>query len=410
VIAVVLASLIFPGTIASFAEEGKNYRYGLEGNNLVFTTAEDAIEGGSFQLLVKGGKPGRISVELVDILAQASGSKKSLPLNSSPFTPYELVSFTDSYPAYQPSDEFQYFDISMRFKADMDLDRPVLGGLAISLVPDEAEDGFGVKSSIVATFAYLPASGLNLDEYAPALALQGPTIERRTPDFFPLNLFPNPPFALNHGDLKLSYQLENTGKIFLETITQVKVEQLNLLGQLEAEVFTKSTEAFLVPGQTTEATVEIAPLDIDNAQLGIGIYRFTTTATGEIGDFIETSTSNQQTLIIFPWKQSVLALMLLVLLRKRIAKVFSWLLGYAKALRDFRYGRDPRPNLTPDPDLTPGFNSVISATMQPPAPKPAIKPLGRTITANSVSSLPSGSEPRALYPFWYEPPKKTEDK
>jgi hypothetical protein len=92
-----------------------------------------------------------------------------------------------------------------------------------------------VKSSIVATFAYLPAGGINLEEYAPALSLQGPTIERRTPDFFPLNLFPNPPFALNHGDLKLSYELENTGKIFLETSTQVKVEKLSLLGQLTRE-------------------------------------------------------------------------------------------------------------------------------------------------------------------------------
>ena len=293
-----------------------------------------------------------------------------------------------------------------------------MGGLSISLEPkSENSQQLQVKSSIVATFAYLPAGGLNPDEYAPALTLQGPTIDRKEPDFFPLNLLPNLPFALNHGDLQLSYELENTGKIFLETSTQVKVEQLSLLGQLEGEVFTQSNQAFLVPGQKSQSTLEIAPADPASAQLGIGIYRFTTSATGEIGDLLETSTSNQQTLVIFPWKQSFLAILLLVLLRRQLAKAFSWLLGYAKALRDFRYGKDPTPTLTtvltPTPNLTitPANNqttdprSEINPTQQVAMPKPTVKPPGATHAASPVSPMPETREPRALYPFWYQPPK-----
>jgi hypothetical protein len=358
----------------SFADETKNYRYGLSGNNLVFKTVDEAIKGGSFRLAVKDGKPGRISVELVDIVSNASGSKSSTPLNSNPFTPYELVSFTKSYPAYQPSEEFQYFEISMKFKDGIDLDRPVLGGLSISLIPDkESKDDLGVASSIVATFAYIPGSGINLEEYAPALSLTTPTIDREKPDFFPLNLLPNLPFLPNHGDLRLSYGLENTGKIFLETSTEVKVEQLNLFGQVEGEVFTQSNDAFLVPEQKTQSTVEIAPPDLAKSQLGIGIYRFTTTASGEMGDQIETSTSNQQTLVIFPWKQSFIAFILLILFRKRIYRSFNWVIGYGRALRDFRYKRPPKSN----PDQEPVFESVsnqASFSSSPAATQTSLTP------------------------------------
>ena len=420
-----LASALLASTAAAFAEEGKSFRYGIEGNNLVFKSPAEAISGGSVRLAVKGGQRATISVELVDVFSDESGTKRSIPLDSSPFSPKGLVQFKKSYPGYEPSEEFQYFDIEFNFKEDAVLDRPVLGGLSISLVPEaQSTVQTAVQSSIVATFAYLPASGINPDEYAPALTLQGPTIERRTTDYFPLNLLPNLPLVLNNGDLKLSYELENTGKIFLETSTQVKVEKLSLFGQLEAEVFIQTTEAFLVPGQKTQSTLEIAPPDVANAELAIGIYLFTTTATGEIGDAIEASTSNQQTLIIFPWKQSLLAIFLLVLLRKRIAKAFNWLLGYAKALRDFRYKNDQGPTLTAGPKMTPihpvttestvatGNNQItdprpeISSTQKLTAPKPTIKPFREIATPIPKPPMPRTSETRPLYPFWYEPPKK----
>ena len=406
-----LASALLASTATAFAEEGKSFRYGIEGNNLVFKSPAEAISGGSVRLAVKGGQRATISVELVDVFSDESGTKRSIPLDSSPFSPKGLVQFKKSYPGYEPSEEFQYFDIEFNFKEDAVLDRPVLGGLSITLVPEaQSTEQTAVQSSIVATFAYLPASGINLEEYAPALSLQGPTIERRTTDYFPLNLLPNLPLVLNNGDLKLSYELENTGKIFLETSTQVKVEKLSLLGQLEAEVFIQTTEAFLVPGQKTQSTLEIAPPDVANAELAIGIYRFTTTATGEIGDAIETSTSNQQTLIIFPWKQSLLAIFLLVLLRKRIAKAFNWLLGYAKALRDFRYKNDPITNPVSKPSLEakPERQSSLPVAEPPKTTTPPAPAASAYNTDKIRSQQPGrgGSQTRPLYPFWYEPPKK----
>jgi hypothetical protein len=305
----------------------------------------EAKVGGSFQLAVKDGQRANISVELVDIISNSSGSKQSIPLNSNPFTPYGLVDFAKKYPVYQPSEEFQYFDISIRFKDNIALDRPVLGGLSISLVPEkQSQDQVAVTSSIVATFAYLPATGLDLKEYAPDLALTGLKIEKKTQDFFPFNLLPNLPFLLNRGDLRLGYQLTNSGRIFLQTTTEVSVEKIGLIDRQGKEIFNKSDTAFLVPGQQNQQTVEISPSDSENQLLGIGFYRFSVTATGQMGDLIETSTSNQKILIIFPWKQSFLALGLLIIFRRRVVRVFNWVVGYAKALREFRYSAELRQN------------------------------------------------------------------
>lgn len=399
--AVALATILVAGASASLADETKSYRYGVTGNNIVFTTPEQALEGGSFQLAVSGGQPGKVAVELVDMFSDASGSKKAIPLNSSPFTPYGLVELAQNYPDYVPSEEFQYFDISFRFLENLELDRPVLGGVSISLVPDQqSESEVTVASSIVATFAYLPKDGLDLEMYAPGLSLSGPTVERITADFFPLNLLPNLPAVLNHGDVKIGYELTNTGKIFLETTTNLSVERVGLFGGSDDPVFSHSKTLFLVPGQQSAEIVDLVLEESPQNLLDIGIYRFSATATGEIGEQVSTSTSNQTTLLIFPWKQSFLALLLVVVFRRRIAKVFNWLASYAKALRDFRYSKDPKPNFAPEPKPDP------LATWQKAETKPKTNSLDSTNKATPRAPVAGNSETRPLYPFWYEPPKK----
>ena len=476
-----LASFLLASTTISFAEEGKNFRYGLEGNNLVFTTPEEATQGGSYRLLVKDGQRANISVELVDMFANASGAKQAIPLNSSPFTPNGLVEFTTRLPVYQPTDQFQYFDIAVKFKDDIALDGPVLGGIQISLVPETpAQDEAGVVSSIVATFAYMPATGLNLEQYSPALTLMGPTIDRRTPDFFPLNLLPNLPFVLNHGDLTSGYQLKNTGKIFLETTTEQVVEQVGLFGQQDRRIFSESFKAFLVPEQFSEETSDVISTDSVDQLLGIGVYRFTVTAAGKMGDEIETKASSQQTLIIFPWKQCFLFLVLLVVFRRRIARAFNWAADLGKSFVDFRNSRKPtttlqprviqeprliqqprlsvelatiqmpRLNVMPTPSHEPKLNLELSPNLEP---KPSLNSKLSKITARALAKIrsielkpkkkatprvlpkaskvipaqprstirttapanrsysstptPPGFEVRPMYPYWYQPPKKS---
>lgn len=389
---VALASITLASATSSFAENGTRFRFGLEGNNLIFTTPQQAIEGGSFRLAVKNGQRARVSLELVDLVSNAAGLKTSIPLNSSPFTPNGLVQFTESYPIYEPSGEFQYFDISMSFKGDVPLDRPVLGGIAITLIPEtQSREPVGVNSSIVATFSYLPSTGMNLEAYSPGLTLSGPTIVTRTPDFFPLNLLPEIPFFLNHGDLALSYQLRNSGKIFLETLTSQSVQHVGMFGQPDETVFTGSKEKFLIPNQSVEEKIIFSPPASDSKPLGIGVYRFSLNSDGHLGDQIDTSTSNEQIMIIFPWKQSLLVLGLLLVFRRRLARVFKWILDYGKAFREFRGGKGATP------DLQPRLNQAPPALQRTLAPK--LKPK----TKSKVSPVASTSTARSLYPSWYDP-------
>ena len=154
-----LILLAVAGSFPASAEESKNFRFGLEGTNAVFTSEREAIAGSTFRLAVKDGQLASIKVELVDIFSDSTGAKKAIPLGSSPFSPDGLVTFTEITSLYEPSEDFQYFDVSFRFSEDLVLDRPVLGGLSISLVPENpAGDQKGVQSSIVGTFAYLPAT------------------------------------------------------------------------------------------------------------------------------------------------------------------------------------------------------------------------------------------------------------
>lgn len=415
--AIVIVSSCFLSGDSSSAEENTNFRYGIEGNNLVFSTPDEATAGGSFRLAVKEGQRAEISVQLVDVFSTAAGTKRSIPVKSSPFTADGLVTFKKKYPPYEPSEDFQYFDISFRFKEDVALDRPVLGGLSISLVPENLTgEETTVQSSIVATFAYLPAE-LNMEDYGPALTLTGPKIEREDSDFFPLNLLPDPPFLQNHGDLILSYELTNTGEIFLETLTEVNVEQVGLFGQQDESIFSHSKKAFLVPDQITEETIGITQGQLDNQPLGIGVYRFTLTSTGQLGDVIGTSAESQQILLVFPWKQGLIALGLVAVFRRRIGRAFSWVFAYGRALKDFRYSRDtksgvsskpilapsPKPILAPSPKLGVAVNESPTTTNQAAtSPSPSR-------TATPTASIPQATRARPLYPFWYEPPKKSGD-
>ena len=403
-----LASILLASiaTSATFAEEAKPFSFGLEGNNLVFSTVEEAKAGGSFRLAIRDGERANISVKLVDIVSNSSGFKQAIELNSSPFTPNGLVSFPESYPAYAPSSEIQYFDIDLKFKDSAVLDRPVLGGIAVSLVPEKKnKKQFAAESAIVATFAYIPATGINIEEYSPGLTLTGPAITRVKEDILPLNLIPNLPFLTNHGDLTLNYKLENTGKIFLETVADLEVQQLGFFGETDKLILSDSQELFMVPDQFSEQTILVSPSDTANRNLGIGIYRFDLTATGKLGDQIDTNASNQQLLIIFPWKQSLLALGVLILVRRRIYRAFKSVFDLLKAFRDFLRSRNQRPSFTPSPrSAAPVLVTTSSRVATNSSFRPLYVPTATANKSTATDQIPEPSGARPLYPYWYQPP------
>jgi len=142
------------------ADEDTNFRVGLINKNQVFSNATEATSGGVIRLSVSNGRDATVKVELVDIFANSEGVKQVVPLGSTPFSPKDLVSYEVLQPSYKPNGETQFIETSYSFTDAEKIDRPVIGGLRISLVtsneaPGDAA-GFTLNSAIVATFSYYP--------------------------------------------------------------------------------------------------------------------------------------------------------------------------------------------------------------------------------------------------------------
>jgi hypothetical protein len=335
----------------SVASNDEPFRYGLENNNPVFLSREEANKGTSFRLLVKGGTRATIVAELVDLYSDGSGSKKTLPLGSSKFSPKGLISFDTVIAEYLPSEEFQYFDVPFRFTEGINTVNPVLGGMRISVVTEEPEtEGFKVQSSIVGTFAYFP-TGTKL-AYAPALELSQPLVSGMGAEIPPFGMIPDFPFLLNDGKFTVEYLYENTGDIFLETTSDVVLSGPSFLWQsTDQEAFRYSSDkAFVVPNQVATNQLAVAQKVDDEVvveSLPYGVYTLTTSVSGALGSENEVEDSVSQVVVIFPWKYTLFVLILLVAFRKQIksAAIAAWDLN--QSWREFRRTYKMR---TPDPE------------------------------------------------------------
>jgi len=320
--AAVAGIVVFLSAFPSVASNDESFRYGLENNNPVFLSREEANKGSSFRLLIKGGTRATIVAELVDLYSDDSGSKKSLPLGSSKFSPKGLISFDTVIAEYLPSEEFQFFEVPFRFTEGINTVNPVLGGLRISVVTQEPKtEGFTVKSSVVGTFAYFP-TGTKLS-YAPALELSQPLVSGMGAEIPPFGLIPDFPFLLNDGNFTVEYLYENTGDIFLETTSDVVLSGPTFLWQsTDQEAFRSSSDkAFVVPNQVATNRLAVAQKVDDEVvveSLPYGVYNLTTSVSGALGSENKVDDSVTQVIVIFPWKYTLFLLILLVVFRKQI--------------------------------------------------------------------------------------------
>jgi hypothetical protein len=414
IVAITIFLTFLTGVFVAQANQESNYGYGLTRNNFSFTTASEASLGEYFQLAIRNGQPAEIIVELVDIFADSSGAKRAIPLGSSPYTPEGLVVFKKQSGVYIPNGELQYFDIPFNFIDSVSIDRPVFGGLKISVVPtasidagenqndsevdERAKSELETKTSIVGTFAYFPLGAASILEYQPALEITGVFIKTTANDMF----LPDLPGIYNQGPLEISYQLKNTGKIFLESRTSIEIKKISVFqifaqdsseASAEELVFRRQTAPqLLVPNQSisykqalinTTRSESGAQAVQEQDALGLGIFEISLQAEGFLGTDVQASTEIQRTtLILFPWKQSLLALLVLVVLRKRFYKAFKWLLDYGKSLKEFQKSRKQRLPITREP--------VVLAQ--------------KAVETKPIVTKSYSSDPKPLYPTWYEPP------
>ena len=306
------------------AEDG--FRTGLGNTNQVFTNVDMAQAGSFFSLTISQGKPARIRVELVDIFANEFGAKQIAPLNSTPYSPDQYIEFTEDAGAYIPNGRTQTIKIPFKLKNLAELDRPIIGGLRISL--QEIQSGetdpksrIRINSGIVGTFTYYPIGMVNQGEYkiSPMLNVGKINVSPIKSDRFPLNLIPNFPSLINKGPIQISTDISNNGNIFLETVATTKISQSGLFARSNGQVLFKhqGDKILLTPGQRTSNAFNVTDQLIQSVALvdplpSFGILRVTVNLIGSIGNKEFSNISESKLIIIFPWKILLIAALGLV--------------------------------------------------------------------------------------------------
>jgi hypothetical protein len=308
------------------ADEDTNFRVGLVNKNQVFSNAAEATSGGVIRLSVSDGRDATVKVDLVDIFANSEGVKQAVPLGSTPSSPEDLVSYEVLQPRYKPNGETQFIDISYSFTDAENIDRPVIGGLKISLVTTNEEsgeaNGFTVDSAIVATFTYYPIGSTSGDfELDALLNVQRIDVESVRPESLIYALMPDLPRLFNDGPIRASISLINSGNIFLQTRSEISVDQLKIFsGFNREELFRdKLEELLLVPGQVGSGQKllvnEIVGSEkVADALPGIGIFQIKVKTSGTIGSDVLAELNEGVWFVIFPWKPFFLIFLLFIVI------------------------------------------------------------------------------------------------
>jgi hypothetical protein len=308
------------------ADEDTNFRVGLVNKNQVFSNAAEATSGGVIRLSVSNGRDATVKVELVDIFANSEGVKQAVPLGSTPFSPENLVSYKVLKPNYKPNGETQFIDISYSFKDAENIDRPVIGGLKISLVTSNEEsgeaNGFSVKSAIVATFTYFPIGSTSGDFALDALLnVQRIDVESVRPESLIYALMPDLPRLFNDGPIRANISLINNGNIFLQTRSEISVDRLKIFSGFNREELFRDNleELLLVPGQVGSGQKllvnEIVGSEkVADALPGIGIFQIKVKTSGTIGNDVLAELNEGVWFVIFPWKPFFLIFLVFILI------------------------------------------------------------------------------------------------
>ena len=296
--ALIVSLIVALPTDANAQASAERFRYGISGNERVFTTAAEAAAGASIVLSVSGGTEARIIVELVDLFADESGSRRQLPLGTNPYSPEGLVRFPPVADTYVPDGGRQRFEIPFAFEGHEDVARPVLGGLRISLEPT-ATPGRGsgqtmtLASAIVATFAYFPVGSSLADaDIRPGLAVG--RIEGL------------PRIAFTSRSIPMTTEVRNTGDIFLEVATELVVRDARVPdgGPGRTLGSTAPVRALLVPNQTTRVEADLFTIASQDAPPGawsrVRLLEVEVRSTGSLGGAFEVSDRTVRSVLVVP--------------------------------------------------------------------------------------------------------------
>lgn len=288
----------------------------------------------TFTVVVDTTSPTDLRISLTDAVPGQDGLWDAAPPGSTPYSASATTTVDPTLVTVQPTGANQTLTITVTTRP-LANETPRAGLITVSLLPHQdgsTSDGATVGQGLAVTVPVI--AGISPDFLiatagaTASLAGTGVSVARKAPSFTPVDsLVPDIfPALVDPGPVTTTALFTNTGNVVLDTVTDFEFASVSPLaalpGSSEAGTpFNRYVQAhtYALPGQPASATgsslIEqegVAPID---SLPFIGVVRITATTTGTLGSLSATPIVQSTVIVIFPWKELLALVLLLVLLR-----------------------------------------------------------------------------------------------
>lgn len=298
------------------------------GIDQAFLELEKDANGKSFyevEYRLIGGTKSRIHVELTDLIVNNDGLKELLPLGATPESPLGLFKIEPYDNLYEPNGRIQKHRVKISSVSSKPVNRSVVGGLRITVDPSPFNKGNGTYRAIgvALTFAYSPEKPTELVANGRIENFELGITNPKVTSMHRLWL-PELPSIKSSGPITFTYSQKNFGNIYQIVSDSVMVRRLG--GSAEDWIHrTELENRLLLPNQVIQKEVSIVEKTVNSNReinpLGWGVYQLRVVSKGRYLDNKTATQISEKIFIIFPWKQSILLIfVILILLRRNLMK------------------------------------------------------------------------------------------
>ncbi len=276
--------------------------------------------------------PAELRIGISDVVAGPNGGLTRAPLGSTPYSLGTSVTVNPGLILVDPTSERQTFKVTVTVKADAS-EPPHIGMLEVSLFPRGTAGG--VKGAVMQGLAMAstvlsgpPKGGeAAISDARVSLEARDLTAQRGASWTAIDQLIPDlAPALVDHGPANAVARFANTGNVILDSTTTFQFSSVGPLALLPGNTDPGSPfytvtplPDYALPGQVTSTDADTLLRSDDAAPVDmlpfIGVVRITATTTGTLGSLSATPIVQSTVIVIFPWKELLALVLLLVLLR-----------------------------------------------------------------------------------------------
>ena len=322
----------------------------------LLANADQAPVSAALTVTMTGPSAAQVSIEVADAVPAPNGGLQVATIGSTAWSLERIATISPATIDYVPNGGTQTFTINVTVSGIVA--RSPRAGFITTTVLEVVPSGNGgttlsqglvVNTPVVAapsTSVTDPALSAKANLFGAALTAVPSrpwlAIDQVVPDFIP--------GLVNHGPMSVTARVVNTGDTILRTSTTFTFAQLPFNSWISnnndpgTEILrTKAATGYALPGQPATISASSAQTDTgsssDDALPTIGLIRVTATTTGSVGGVAAPTLVQYQTILVFPWKEGLAALLVVLAIFPLLARAFGGVFRMIKKilLSPFRF-------------------------------------------------------------------------